>query len=159
MTTTTDDPTPNQLCTFLLDGVLFGIDVRFVQEVLRLQEMTPVPLSLPVVSGLINLRGHIVTALDLRVRLALAPRAPHAEPVNVVVRHGDSTVSLLVDDIGDVVTVEQATFEPTPSTLDARIKAVVKGVYKLKGELLLLMDPGLTLQLDDAGDALARRRA
>lgn len=148
MSTSSTQETTNQLCTFLLDGVLFGIDVRFVQEVLRLQEMTPVPLAPDVVSGLINLRGHIVTALDLRKRLALAARPATLEPVNVVVRHGDSTVSLLVDDIGDVVTVEPSTFEATPATLDARIKAVVRGVYKLKGELLLLMDPGLTLQLD-----------
>jgi purine-binding chemotaxis protein CheW len=110
--------------------------------------MTPVPLAPDVVSGLINLRGHIVTSLDLRKRLALAARPATLEPVNVVVRHGDSTVSLLVDDIGDVVTVEPSTFEATPATLDARIKAVVRGVYKLKGELLLLMDPLLTLQLD-----------
>ena len=148
MSTSSTQETTNQLCTFLLDGVLFGIDVRFVQEVLRLQEMTPVPLAPDVVSGLINLRGHIVTALDLRKRLALAARPATLEPVNVVVRHGDSTVSLLVDDIGDVVTVEPSTFEATPATLDARIKAVVRGVYKLKGELLLLMDPLLTLQLD-----------
>jgi purine-binding chemotaxis protein CheW len=148
VSTSSTQETTNQLCTFLLDGVLFGIDVRFVQEVLRLQEMTPVPLAPDVVSGLINLRGHIVTALDLRKRLALAARPATLEPVNVVVRHGDSTVSLLVDDIGDVVTVEPSTFEATPATLDARIKAVVRGVYKLKGELLLLMDPGLTLQLD-----------
>jgi purine-binding chemotaxis protein CheW len=142
----------HQLCTFVLDGVLFGIDVRFVQEVLRLQEMTPVPLASEVVSGLINLRGHIVTALDLRKRLALAPRPATLEPVNVVVRHGDSTVSLLVDDIGDVVDVEPRTFEAPPATLDARIKAVVRGVYKLKGELLLLMDPTLALQLERGPD-------
>jgi purine-binding chemotaxis protein CheW len=152
VTTTTGQESTHQLCTFVLDGVIFGIDVRFVQEVLRLQEMTPVPLAPDVVSGLINLRGHIVTALDLRKRLALAPRPPTLEPVNVVLRHGDSTVSLLVDDIGDVVTVEPTTFESTPATLDSRIKAVVRGVYKLKGELLLLMDPALTLQLDRGPD-------
>jgi purine-binding chemotaxis protein CheW len=151
--------TTNQLCTFLLDGVLFGIDVRFVQEVLRLQEMTPVPLAPAVITGLINLRGHIVTAIDLRIRLELGPRPATMEPVNVVVRHGDSTVSLLVDDIGDVVTVDPSSFEAVPSTLDARIKAVVRGVYKLKGELLLLMDPGLTLQLDASRDGLSRRHA
>lgn len=152
MTASVSQESTHQLCTFLLDGVLFGIDVRFVQEVLRLQEMTPVPLSSDVVSGLINLRGHIVTALDLRRRLALPARPAEQEPVNVVVRHGDSTVSLLVDDIGDVVTVDQRTFETTPATLDVRIKAVVRGVYKLKGELLLLMDPALAMQLDRGPD-------
>lgn len=154
-----DQASPAQLCTFLLDGILFGVDVKYVQEVLRLQDMTPVPLAPDVVSGLINLRGHIVTALDLRMRLELAARTNGAEPVNVVVRHGDSTVSLLVDDIGDVVTVDPSTFEMTPATLDPRIKAVVRGVYKLKGELLLLMEPGLVLQLDASRDGLSRRRA
>lgn len=148
---------PSQLCTFLLDGVLFGVDVKAVQEVLRLQEMTPVPLAPEVVSGLINLRGHIVTAIDLRARLELAPRDHGAEPVNVVVRHGDSTVSLLVDDIGDVVAVDPSTFEATPATLDARIKAVVSGVFKLKGELLLLMEPGLVLHIDVNRETVRRR--
>jgi purine-binding chemotaxis protein CheW len=153
----THQESPSQLCTFLLDGVLFGVDVKSVQEVLRLQEMTPVPLAPEVVSGLINLRGHIVTAIDLRARLELAPRDDSAEPVNVVVRHGDSTVSLLVDDIGDVVTVDPSTFEATPATLDARIKAVVSGVFKLKGELLLLMEPGLVLHIDVNREAVRRR--
>ncbi len=153
-----DADSPHQLCTFLLDGILLGVDVKYVQEVLRLQEMTPVPLAPDVISGLINLRGHIVTALDLRTRLDLAPRPPGVEPVNVVVRHGDSTVSLLVDDIGDVVTVDPATYEPTPATLDGRLKSVVRGVYKLRGELLLLMDPGVVLQIDDARDKLAHHR-
>jgi purine-binding chemotaxis protein CheW len=153
-----DVDSPTQLCTFLLDGIFFGVDVKYVQEVLRLQEMTPVPLAPDVVFGLINLRGHIVTALDLRTRLGLGPRDDHLEPVNVVVRHGDSTVSLLVDDIGDVVTVAPETWEPTPATLDPRLRAVVRGVFKLKGELLLLMDPGLALQLEDGRDTIHGRR-
>ncbi len=154
---------PAQLCTFVLDGILFGVDVRFVQEVLRAQEMTPVPLAPAVFSGLINLRGHIVTALDLRARLALAPKAPgrgdRHESINVVVREGDSTVSLLVDDIGDIVDVDSTAFEPTPPTLPPHIKAVVRGVYKLKHELLLLLDPALVLHADDSGGSALPHRS
>lgn len=140
----------SQLCTFLVDELHFGVPVEHVQEVLRYQEMTPVPLAPAVVAGLINLRGHIVTALDLRARLGLAPRGPDDRTaMNVVIRIGDSTVSLLVDDIGDVVEVEQGSFESTPPTLHASIRSLVGGVYKLKGELLLLLEAGLAIQMEN----------
>src|SRR3954454_4627156 len=102
----------HQYCTFYLDGSYFGLDVLHVQEVIRHQEMTRVPLAPPVVRGLINLRGQIVTALDLRRRLELPDRpADQPPPVNVVVRTDDGAVSLLVDDIGDVLVVDEALFE------------------------------------------------
>ncbi len=94
-----------QLATFYLDNLLFGVEVRQVQEVIRFQEMTRVPLAPPVIQGLINLRGQIVTAVELRHRLALPPREPNRLPMNVVVRTPEGAVSLLVDEIGDVVEV------------------------------------------------------
>ncbi len=100
-----------QLCTFYLDGHYFGLDVLAVQEIIRGQEMTRVPLAPPVVRGLINLRGQIVTALDLRRRLELSDRPADQEPVNVVVHTDDGAVSLLVDEIGDVVEVSETAFE------------------------------------------------
>ncbi len=146
--TTLDPDVPRQVCTFLLDGALFAVDVRSVQEVLRFQEITPVPLAPVVVSGLINLRGHIVTTIDLRLRLGLPARPDTAVPVNIVVRDNGTTVSLLVDDVGDVIDVEQSLFEATPSTLKPSIRRVVRGLYRLRGELLLLMDPRLVLELE-----------
>src|SRR6266404_3904656 len=98
----------HQYCTFYLDGHYFGLDVLKVQEIIRYQEMTRVPLAPPVVRGLINLRGQIVTALDLRRRLELAERPADQQPVNVVVQTDDGAVSLLVDEIGDVLEVPQA---------------------------------------------------
>ena len=92
-----------QYCTFYLDGHYFGVDVLKVQEVIRYQEMTRVPLAPPVVRGLINLRGQIVTAIDLRRRLDLPDRPADQLPVNVVVQTDDGAVSLLVDEIGDVL--------------------------------------------------------
>ena len=92
-----------QFSTFLVNGLFFGVDVRHVQEVIRYQEMTRVPLAPAMVQGLINLRGQIVTAIDLRRRLELAPRPADQLPMNVVVRTDDGAVSLLVDEIGDVV--------------------------------------------------------
>ena len=139
-----------QLCTFTLDGLYFGVDVLRVQEVLRFQEMTPVPLAPPETRGLINLRGQVVTAVDLRLRLGLAerPAGPDAPgPMNVIVRAGDDTVSLLVDQIGDVVEPGDEALEPPPATLAGRVRDVTAGVYKLGGRLLLVMDADRTLTL------------
>lgn len=105
-----------QLCTFFLDNLFLGIEVENVQEILRHQEMTRVPLAPPVVAGLINLRGQIVTAIDLRRRLELKPRAYDPLPINIIVRTPDETVSLLVDEIGDVLDVSDDDFERPPDT-------------------------------------------
>ncbi len=99
-----------QFCTFFLDNLLFGVELQKVQEVIRYLDLTAVPLAHRVVSGLMNLRGQIVTAVDLRRRLELEERSQGTLPMNVVVRTSDGAVSMLVDDIGDVVEVEEETF-------------------------------------------------
>lgn len=129
-----------QFCTFYLDKLLFGVEVGKVQEVIRYQEMTRVPLASPVVRGLINLRGQIVTALDLRRRLELPDRAADKLPMNVVVRSGEEAVSLLVDEIGDVLEVEESSFAPPPETLQGEARKLIRGTYKLKDRLLLTLD-------------------
>ncbi len=144
-----------QFCSFRLDGALFGVEVKDVQEVLRYQEMTPVPLAASVVEGLINLRGQIVTAIDMRRRMDLPERPPGTPPLNVVLRAGDGAVSLLVDEIGDVIDVSDDLFEPPPETLSGAAKTLITGAYKLDGELLLVLDIEKTLTLDHAGAASA----
>lgn len=129
-----------QLCTFLIDNMLFGVDVMNVQEVIRYQEMTAVPLASSTVRGLINLRGQIVTAIDMRARLGIAARDVSELPMNVVATTADGVVSLLVDEIGDVLEVEERTFERAPETLSATFRELVPGVFKLDGRLLLLLD-------------------
>jgi len=129
-----------QCCTFWVDGLFFGIDVADVQEVLRHQPMTPVPRAAPAVTGLINLRGQIVTAIDLRVRLGLPPRDPGTLPMNVIVRTRGEVVSLLVDDIGDVIDTAGLELEPTPSNIPAAVQKVVLGVLPLPEEILLILD-------------------
>lgn len=129
-----------QLCTFFLDGQLFGVDAQSVQEVIRYQVMTRVPKAPAAVSGLINLRGRIVTAIDLRVRLGIKSRDAGTLPMNVVVQCDDGTVSLLVDQIGDVIEVDAEHFETPPDTLQGPARELVKGAYKLNGRLLLLLD-------------------
>jgi len=132
--------TSQQFCTFFLDGHVFGTPVPKVQEVIQHQEMTRVPLAPREVSGLINLRGQIVSAIDLRRRLGLPDRPPGQLPMNVVVRTSEGTVSLLVDEIGDVIEVEEETLESPPETLQGFAREVVRGVYKLPGRLLLVLD-------------------
>lgn len=129
-----------QYCTFTVDGTLFGVDVREIQEVIRYQEMTRVPLANSVVSGLINLRGQIVTAIDMRTRLSMPPRAEGQKPMNVVLRTDDGAVSLLVDEIGDVIQVDETSFEEAPPTLDGSSRDLLKGVYKLEHQLMLVLD-------------------
>jgi purine-binding chemotaxis protein CheW len=139
-----------QFATFVLDGLFFGVEVLKVQEVIRYQEMTRVPLAPPEISGLINLRGQIVTALDLRRRLELHPRPADQLPMNVVVRTDDGAVSLLVDEIGDVVEVSEESFERPPETIRGVARELIRGVYKLKERLLLILDTEKTVTLDGA---------
>jgi purine-binding chemotaxis protein CheW len=129
-----------QFCTFFLDGLFFGVDVQKVQEVICYQEMTRVPLASPVVRGLINLRGQIVTALDLRRRLELAERPADQQPLNVVIRTDEGAMSLLVDEIGDVLDVDEETFERPPEMLQGVARELIRGAHKLRERLLLILD-------------------
>jgi purine-binding chemotaxis protein CheW len=138
----------HQYCTFYVAGYYFGIDVLKVQEIIRYQEMTRVPLAPPVVRGLINLRGQIVTAIDLRRRLELEARHDDQLPVNVIVRTDDGAVSLLVDKIGDVLDVEESLFEPPPETLRGTPRELIRGAYKLNDRLMLLLDIDKALHVD-----------
>ena len=132
--------TESQFCTFYLDGLFFGVEVQQVQEVIRYQEMTHVPLAPNVVEGLINLRGQIVTAIDLRRRLELPPRPEDQMPMNVVIRSADGVISLLVDEIGDVLDVQQENFEQPPETVTGIARELIPGFYKLDDQLLLVLD-------------------
>jgi purine-binding chemotaxis protein CheW len=133
--------------TFFVADLFFGVDVLRVQEVLRFHQMTRVPLSPEVIEGLINLRGQIVTAIDMRRRLKLPPRPAGQAPMNMVVRTEDGAVSLLVDEIGDVLDVDSATYEQPPENLDPAASELIRGIYKLKDRLLLVLDAERTVDL------------
>ena len=147
---------PRQFCTFFLDGLRFGVDVMKVQEVVPYQEMTRVHLAPAVVRGLINLRGQIVTAIDFRRRLELPDRSDGEPPVNVVVQTDDGAVSLLVDEIGDVLEVPETAFERPPETLQGTARELIRGAYKLENRLLLILDTERTVKVSGAGRALER---
>ena len=142
-----------QFSTFFLGDLQFGIEVEKVQEIIRYQHMTRVPLASSVVHGLINLRGQIVTAIDLRERLQMPPREGDRLPTNVVVRCDDGAVSLLVDEIGDVLEIAEDTFEQPPATVTGLTRELVRGVCKRADQLLLVLDTERALQLDGAETA------
>ena len=139
-----------QFCTFFVNGLFFGVEVLKVQEVIRFQDMTRVPLTSATIQGLINLRGQIVTAVDLRRRLELPPLAEGRLPMNIVVRTEDGAVSLLVDEIGDVVEIQDEAYEPPPPTLKGVARELITGVYKMKERLLLILDTERTCSLPAA---------
>lgn len=130
-----------QVCTFTVGDLTFGVDVQNVHEVIRAQQMTRVPMAPSVVRGLINLRGRIVTAVDMRARLQFEPLDSEEEPMNVVVHSEEGAVSLLVDEIGDVLNVEQSLRARPPASLSPIVGDLVESVYKLEGDLLLVLDP------------------
>lgn len=145
-----------QLCTFTVGDLFFGVEVTKIQEVLRAQPMTRIPLSPRMVRGLINLRGQIVTAVDLRACLGFAPRVDGEPPMNVVVRGTDGCVSLLVDTIGDVIEVDDGAFEPPPSTMRAAHRHMIGSVCKLPRQLLLVLIPERALVFTSAQPLPAR---
>lgn len=130
----------HQYCTFVADGLLFGVVVTDVQEVLRAQPMTPAPRAPAEIRGLLNLRGQIVTAIDLRDRLGLPSRPPEDAPMNVVIHSRGEIVTLLVDEIGDVIDTAGARIEQVPSTLPAPLRDTLVGVVPLADQLLLVLD-------------------
>ena len=129
-----------QFCTFFVKDQFFGVPVQQVQEVIRYQEMTRVPLVPQVIRGLINLRGQIVMAVDLRRRFGMEDRSESQLPMNVVVRTDDGAVSFLVDEIGDVLEADEESFERPPETLQGQARELVRGVYKLQERLMLVLD-------------------
>lgn len=134
-----DTSEDREFCTCRVGSLLLGVEVGQVQEVLFQSEYTEVPRTKDHIAGLINLRGQIATAIDMRVRLEVESNEP-TENVHIVIRHRDEPVSLLVDDIGDVMTVSASAFEAPPETLTGVAKELIIGAYKLENQLLLALD-------------------
>lgn len=137
--------------TIRLAGQLLGIPVLLVHDVIKLQNMTPVPLSPPWVAGVLNLRGRIVTAIDLRERLGMARRLEGEKAaMSVVVDFKGESYSLIIDSVGEVLSLPDSLFEKNPVTLDQRWREVSDGIYRLDDELLVVLDVRRVLDLDRA---------
>lgn len=133
-------PDRKRFSTFYVGSIFCGVDVEMVQEVVRCQSITRVPLAPHIVRGLINLRGQIVAAIDLRRRLGMSESPPSEFQLSLMVRTVDGVVSLLVDDIGEVVEVEETTRELPPSTVDVKSRELFGGIYKLSDRLMHVLD-------------------
>lgn len=129
-----------QLVTFIVADQLFGIPALKVRDVLRKQPLTRVPLARPEIAGAINLRGHIVTAISVHVRLDCPKPGPDARQMCVVVENKGEAFCLLVDSVGDVISVKSSDIEPNPGSLVPAWAQVSRGVYRTNDELLLLLD-------------------
>ena len=126
--------------TVVIGGQQFGVPVLLVQDVLREQPLTHIPLAPAEIAGSLNLRGRVVTAIDLRTRLGLERRAADAACMNVVVEQGGELYSLIVDAVGDVLTLTAETFEPSPATLDPLWQDLTDGLHRLDKDLMLILD-------------------
>jgi purine-binding chemotaxis protein CheW len=129
-----------QIASFLAQDLFFGVDVLQVQEIIRQVAITRVPLAPPMVSGLINMRGQIVTAIDLRRCLGLPERPPGQPPAGLILQAEEGLVGLIVDEVGTVFELPEDAFEPPPEILKGRLRTLVSRVYTLPSRLLLVMD-------------------
>jgi purine-binding chemotaxis protein CheW len=142
----------NDFVTVVIEGQLFGIPVLQVRDVLGPQRITRVPLAPPEIAGSLNLRGRIVTAIDLRIRLGL-PVTDAAGRMSVVVDHGGELYSLMVDSVGEVLSLSEASFERNPATLDLRWRENAAGIYRLDGKLLIVLDVARLLEMSTRSEA------
>lgn len=126
-----------QYCTFFVNDLLFGVEVMEVQEIMSHHRVEPVPLAPDTVAGLVNHRGQIVTAIDMRKRLGFPAAASDAHSMMLIAHCCEETFGLLVDKIGDVISVSSDDFEPAPETVQAEARELILGAYKLPDRLIL----------------------
>ena len=131
-----------------IQGHLFGIPVLTVQDILGVQKITRIPLAPKEIAGSLNLRGRIVTAIDVRLRLDLPPRPAGEKAMSVVVDQGGELYSLMVDSVGEVLSLPLAKFERNPPTLDSKWREFSMGIYRLEGNLLVVLDVGRLLDFN-----------
>jgi len=148
--TALEDAAQGMFVTMTVADQIFGVPVLKVQDVLGPQRIAHVPLAPSEVLGSLNLRGRIVTAVDVRIRMGLPPLGDNAQSMSVVVDHGGELYSLVVDKVGEVMSLPVADFERNPSTLDPRWQEVSNGIYRLQGALLVVLDVPRLLRLEQS---------
>lgn len=135
-----DNPTTSDFLTLTIANQMFGIPVLQIEDVLGPQIVTNIPLAPPEVEGALNLRGRIVTAINMRKKLDL-PRAQSADKnMSVVVEHDGELYSLIIDTVGDVISLQNGDFEKNPATLDPLWRDISAGIYRMENKLLLILD-------------------
>ncbi|MGG5818527.1 chemotaxis protein CheW [Falsiroseomonas sp. HW251] len=126
--------------TFTVGGQACGVPVLAVRDVLGPQSITPIPLAPPEIEGAMNLRGRIVTAVDLRRRLGLPARPGGSAPMSIVVEQGSELYAMLADEVGEVLPLSPSDCEPNPPTLDLTWREVSRGVQRRDGQLLIQLE-------------------
>jgi purine-binding chemotaxis protein CheW len=149
----TSDERVIEYVTVMIGGQLFGLPIGRVQDVFMPERLTRVPLAGAEIAGVLNLRGRIVTAIDMRRRLGLPPRTDARARMAVGVELGAESYGLMIDSVGEVLKLDDATREPNPVNLDARLAGVSGGVHRLDGQLMVILD--VDRVLDMGNDALA----
>lgn len=136
----TDAP-PRMLASFRLDDAWYGLDALLIQEVVRLRDCTPVPSAAHFVTGILNLRGKIVTVLDLKARLGLPPAdAIHLKPI-LVIPFRSEQVGLLIDEIDDVIEIDPSRLEALPANVEERFRPFFRAVHRCEDRLITVLDP------------------
>jgi purine-binding chemotaxis protein CheW len=138
----------DQLVTMIVDNQLFGIPILQVQDIVEASKITPVPLAPSAIAGVLNLRGRIVTVVDLRKLLGNHEEVPWESQMGVTVEHKGDLYTLLVDAIGDVRTLPKRDFDKAPSTMEDNIRRLCSGIYRLRGNLLVVLDVARILHTD-----------
>ncbi|MFP4097302.1 MAG: chemotaxis protein CheW [Alphaproteobacteria bacterium] len=141
-----EDEESSDYLTVTIAGQRFGIPVLQVQDVLREQTVTRIPLAPKEVAGSLNLRGRIVTAIDVRKRLGLSAKNDNRPSMSVVVEYSGELFSLIIDSVGDVLRFKNQYYESNPGTLDPLWRDISKGIYQLEEELLVIMDVSRLLE-------------
>ena len=126
--------------TVMIGGQLFGLPISRVQDVFMPERLTRVPLAPPEIAGVLNLRGRIVTAIDMRRRLGLPPRDDNKPSMAVGIDLKGESYGLLIDTVGEVMKLDETTLEPNPVNLDPRLARVSGGVHRLDGQLMVILD-------------------
>jgi len=136
----TEKVNQNEFITAMVGSQLFGLPIQRVQDVFAPDRITRVPLAAPEIAGILNLRGRIVTLIDLRSRLGLGARDSRVQPMAIGVELQGESYGLLIDTIGEVLKLDEASREPNPFNLDPKLTAVSDGLYRLEGQLLVVLD-------------------
>ena len=139
--------------TVMIGDQLFGLSIARVQDVFRPERMTRIPLASAEIAGVLNLRGRIVTAVDLHCRLGLPLRENDQQPMAIGIEHKGESYGLLIDSVGEVMKLDHDTFEPNPVNLDPRLSRMATGVYRLEGQLLVILDVDRVLDMGNGAMA------
>ena len=144
----TGDENTTEFVTVKIADQIFGLPIEQVQDVFMPETITQVPLALPEVAGVLNLRGRIVTAIDMRKKLHMPPKEGEANQMAVGIEFNNESYGLIIDEVGEVLKLNQSGFEKNPANLDPRWAMISAGVQRLDGQLMVILDVNRLLAMD-----------